>query len=161
MPTSWKIYRLVCIIQMMIAFYLLFTSLISLFEATLFGDVTRVLVFLLVISLSIFAVSILNNNYPDIPVTGNQKKTFNWLFLFNFLFLAFLFGFIFSEYKALQSFALGLKKNAFQLPFDFLVTFIAYILIVIFQLIILYGLYILRQLLYENFRKQEFEFEQN
>lgn len=159
MPASWKLYRVVCILQVMLSSFILFTSLIDIFRITLFSNAVGIILFLLVISLSILAVTILNNNYPDTPITGKQKKTFNWLFLLNFIFLAVLFGFIISETRSLRLFANLLDKNLFELPIHLFIKLIAYIIILIFQLVILYGLYILRLRLYDNFMKQKFEFE--
>jgi hypothetical protein len=144
---------------MIIAAFVLFKSLIDLFKDTGFGDVARIFVFLMILSISILAINILNNNYPDIPVQGKQKRTFNWLFLLNFLFLAFLFGFITSEYKSVKQIAAIFNEGIFEMSFEWFITLIAYILVLIFQLIILYGLYVLRRKLYDNFMKQGFEFE--
>jgi hypothetical protein len=159
MPASWKLYRVVCILQVMISSFILFTSLIDIFRITLFSNVAGIILFLLVISLAVLAVNILNNNYPDTPITGKQKKTFNWLFLLNFIFLAVLFGFIISETRSLRHFANLLDKKLFELPIHFFIKLIAYLVVLIFQLVILYGLYILRFRLYDNFIKQKFEFE--
>jgi hypothetical protein len=119
----------------------------------------RELVFLFVILLAIFAINTLNNNYPDKPVEGSQKKTFNRLFLVNFIFLSLLFGFLISEFRLVNRLATITKKSIWELPVQFLLTLFLYTSTIIFQLIILYGLYTLRQVLYTNFRKQKFEFE--
>jgi len=50
-------------------------------------------------------LNVLNNNYPDKPITGRQKNVFNWLFLLNFLLVAFLFGVLFAEYRELHPIA--------------------------------------------------------
>jgi len=159
MPASWKLYRIVCILQVIFSSFFLFTSLINLFRTTLFGDVAGILLFLLVTSLAVFAVNVLNNNYPDIPISGKQKKTFNWLFLLNFIFLAILFGFIFSEYRSLRIFSNLINRRFPELPFHLFIRFAALICILFFQLVVLYGLYLLRLRLYDNFLKQKFEFE--
>lgn len=159
MPASWKLYRIVCILQMTAAAFILFISLLDFFETPGFSNIMRLLLFLLAMLQAIFAVNLLNNNYPDTPVAGNQKKTFNRLFLFNFIFLAFLFGFVFAEFRVVTGFAVLTGKPFYRLPFTILMTAITYTIILIFQFIILYGLYSLRRLLYTNFMKQEFEFE--
>jgi hypothetical protein len=124
-----------------------------------FAGVARVLVYMLIVSIAVLAINILNNNYPDTPVTGKQKSTFNWLFLLNFLFLAFLFGFIIAEYRSLKELAVLFQKNFISLPAGLLINFIAQFLLLLFQMIMLYGLYSLRRSLYDNFSRQQFEFE--
>jgi hypothetical protein len=146
---------------MMAATFILFTSLIDFFNSPGFSDIARLLLFLLVMLLAIFAVNTLNTNYPDTPVAGRQKKLFNRLFLLNFIFLAFLFGFVFAELRFVNSFASLTGKPFYRLPFIILMTAITYGVILIFQFIILYGLYNLRRLLYANFMKRKFEFENN
>ncbi len=161
MALKWKLYRVICILQMIAAAFIIISSLISFFEHALFSNFARMILFLLIISLAIMATSILNNNYPDTPVAGSQKRNFNILFLLNFLFLAFLFGFLIAEYKAMKQVTTTLGISFFRLPFSFQIPMITYSATLIFQLIILYGLYELRQELYHNFMKRKFEFEQD
>jgi hypothetical protein len=116
--------------------------------------------FALMAALSIVALNIINNNYPDIPVAGKQKILFNWLFLINFLLLSFLFGLVFAEYKVLKSAAILLNRSISTLPSGFYLFFIIYTTMLVFQFLILYGLYELRLLLYMNWRKKKFEFEE-
>jgi hypothetical protein len=160
MPAGWKLYRIICILQMTSAGYILMSSLLTSFSTINFSLIIRLLVFLMVILLAIFAVTTLNNNYPDKPVDGSQKRTFNRLFLVNFIFLALLFGFVISEFRFVNQLATITRKNIWQLSFRYWSTLVVYIVTILFQLVILYGLYNLRQLLYLNFRKQKFEFEQ-
>src|ERR1041384_8084963 len=105
MPLNWKLYRIVCFLQVGLSAFILFSSMVDFFRVPAFSDVARLLLFLLVLLLAIFAINLVNNNYPDTPVEGSQKKAFNRLFLINFLFLAFFFGFLFAEYRALNRFA--------------------------------------------------------
>lgn len=159
MSIGWKLYRFVCIIQMTIAAFIMLMTLLDFFRHASFGDVFKLLLFLLIMLLSIFAVNTLNNNYPDTPITGSQKKTFNRLFLLNFIFLAVLFGLIIAEYRAISELTKLLNISFFDLPFRLLILFLSYVLVLIFQFIMLYGLYDLRRLLYVNFMKRKFEFE--
>ena len=159
MKLAWKLYRLVCVLQMTVAAFILLTALFNFFKYPNFGDISKLLLFLLIMLLSIFAVNTLNNNYPDTPITGKQKKTFNRLFLANFLFLAVLFGLIIAEFRAAKALAKLLDLSFSHLPFEALITLFTYLLILISQFIILYGLSELRRLLYVNFMKRKFEFE--
>jgi heme/copper-type cytochrome/quinol oxidase subunit 2 len=119
------------------------------------------LVFSMVIALAIFGLNLYNNNYPDRPVAGKQKNIFNWLFLINFLFLAFLFGFVFSTYGELKGFSKLLNIPFTSLPSSFIFPFVLDLLNLILQFIILYGLYSLRRTLYRNFAmKKQFDFEE-
>jgi hypothetical protein len=161
MSFGWKIFRLICVLQMAISALILFTTLFDFFRSPSFGDVFKLLLFLLTIMLSILAVNTLNNNYPDTPVTGNQKKNFNRLFLLNFIFLAVLFGLIIAEYRQVSEIAELFNRHVLQLKFSYYVTLLGYVAVLIFQFVILYGLYELRRILYMNFRKKKFEFEGN
>ncbi|MDP4262602.1 MAG: hypothetical protein Q8941_08730 [Bacteroidota bacterium] len=161
MPVRWKIFRVVCLLQMLLAAFFTFSNLVFFFQTGSFSPFIRVLLFLLIFLLSVLAVNILNNNYPDTPVTGKQKLNFNRLFLLNFLFLTFLFGIIFSEYRLLKTFSRLTLTPVFRLSFDLLISLLCYLIVLLFQFIILYGLYVLRLELYSNFMSKPFEFEKD
>lgn len=160
MTAGWKLFRIICILQMIIATLLLLNTFFEFIQSPSFGGIFRMLLFLLIMLLTILAVNMLNKNYPDNPVTGSQKRSFNRLFLLNFLFLAVLFGLVFGETGDVRQLAHITGKPVFQLPFGFFIMMIVYIVMLIFQFIILYGLYVLRRLLYQNFNKRRFEFEE-
>ena len=159
MPLRWTLFRIACILQLVIAVFMFFSTPMHFEYGIYFSDIAKCLLFLLVMLLAIFAINLLNNNYPDKPVIGSQKKNFNRLFLANFFFLAFLFGFIIAEFRSLQELANRANLSITDLEIGFFKIFIGYILILIFQFMILYGLFVLRRLLYLNFTKQKFEFE--
>jgi len=160
MPFSWQLFRIVCLLQMMATVFLSFASLISFFNAGRFSYVFETIAFALVASLAIFALNLLNTNYPDKPVVGKQKSIFNWLFLINFLLLAFLFAHFFADYNGLRVLSSLTGRSIFSFSFRFWWPVILFGATIIFQFIILYGLYILRRLLYLNFYEaRQFEFE--
>lgn len=161
MSIRWKLFRVVCILQMMAAAFIIITSLISFFENALFSSFTRIFLFLLIISFTILAVSILNNNYPDVPVAGKQKRSFNILFLLNFLFLTFLFGFIIAEFRSVKQLTDSTGLSIFRFPLSLWLPLAIYTIVLIFQLVILYGMYLLRRELYSNFMRRKFEFEES
>ena len=161
MSIRWQLFRIVCLLQMLASSFFTITALISFIESISFAAFVRVVLFLFIFLLTILAVNILNKNYPDVPVAGKQKTSFNRLFLFNFLFLVFLFGIIIAEYRQLNALSALIGKPLFNLPFEFLISPIVNVVMLIFQLIILYGLYLLRRELYINFIKKEFEFEKH
>jgi hypothetical protein len=159
MPVRWKLFRVVCIIQMLAAAILGIMSLIAAFETGNFYTFIVVLLFVFIFLLTILAISLLNNNYPNVPVAGRQKSNFNRLFLINFLFLVFLFGVIFAEYRDLKDIAILTGKAVFELPPKLFIFLFSNIGVLVFQLIIFYGLYQLRRELYFNCMKKEFDFE--
>lgn len=160
MKTSWQIFRIVCVLQMLAATFLSFTSLINFFNGRGFGYILEMTAFALMASFAIFALNLLNTNYPDKPVAGKQKSIFNWLFLLNFLLVAFLFAHFFSNYRLLTQLTWLFGGSVFSLPFRFWWPTLLFIFLILFQFTLLYGLYILRRLLYLNFfSHQQFEFE--
>jgi len=159
MPIGWQLYRIVCVLQMVSSAIILMSSLYRSFQYPNFTDGMKLILFLLIVLLSIFAINTVNKNYPDIPIAGQQKKTFNRLFLANFIFLSVLFGFIIAGIRSINELARLIGKPVAQLPFTSTLTVLVYLLTLIFQLIILYGLYNFRRQLNSNFMKQKFEFE--
>jgi hypothetical protein len=107
--------------------------------------------------LCILGINLVNNNYPEEPVEGRQKKVFNRLFLLNFILLTFLFGFIIAEIRSLNQFAGDLGTTFFKIPLSLFLMLVVYLAMVIFQLFILYGLYQLRLELHSNFMKRKFD----
>ena len=161
MPVKWKLFRVVCIVQMLSASVFTIMGLINFFTAGNLFSLLTTLLFLLIFLLTILAINILNNNYPNVPVTGKQKSNFNRLFLVNFLFLVFLFAIIFAEYRTLNDIAALTGTSFFNLPFRLFIYFIMAVSTLVFQFIILYGLYQLRRELYFNCMKKEFDFEKD
>lgn len=153
------LFRIVCFLQMIITVFLAFKSVIYLFATGYFYFFLQSFFFLLMASLAILGLSLMGSNYPDRPVIGKQKAVFNWLFLLNFLLIAFLFGLVFSEYNRLAVIGHVLNKPVFSLPFRLLIDWLTNVTILLFQFSILYGLYTLRRQLYINSYNKQFEFE--
>lgn len=158
MPLRWKIFRAICMVQLLFASLNMLQSLFYLFLYFSFRSMAGLMLFTAILFLCILGMNLVNNNYPDEPVQGSQKKNFNRLFLLNFLFLSFIFGFIIAEFNSLKQFA-GAELTFFQLPFTAYIMLINFSLILIFQISILYGLFKLRLELYSNFMNKKFEFE--
>jgi len=159
MPIRWKIFRIICIVQILAASANLLEALANFFLHISFDSIVGLGFFTAVMLLCILGINLVNNNYPEEPVQDKQKKVFNRLFLLNFLFLTFLFGFIFREYRELNDFSILTGKDFFDIPFSHFIALIVYVWMLIVQLAILYGLYRLRLELYANFMKKKFEFE--
>ena len=155
-----KFLQLISFLQLLVTAFFSITSFISLFQTSDIYFLFQTSAFVLMSSLAILLLNILNNNYPDKPITGRQKSVFNWLFILNFLLIAFLFGLVFAEYGELHSIANLINRPVLSLPFKLLILIFTYIAQLVFQFIILYGLYSIRRQIYRNFMNKEFEFEE-
>jgi hypothetical protein len=146
----------------MITIYLAFLSIIELFQYNNLYFLMESMFFLLMCTMAIFTMNLIGNNYPDRPVEGSQKRFFNWLFLLNFLLIAFLFGLFFSELRQLQLLVAIFGKSIFSLSFKIWMPFSFIIIVLVLHFLILYGMYVLRITLYRNFRRtQHFDFEKS
>jgi len=159
MPLHWKLFRTICIAQLIAAAFNLLDVLYNFFRYASWSGLIGLALFFAIMLLAVLAIHLVNNNYPDDPVEGKQKKNFNRLFIINFLFLAFLFAFIIAEFRSLIHLASITGKNLFDFPVTIFLMLLIYTVMLIFQLVILYGLYKLRLELYSNFMKRKFEFE--
>ena len=150
--------RIICIIQALIAIALCLISLSGLLAGSGITSLLQAIAFGFIAALAILAFKISNNNYPDKPIEGDQKKYFNRLFLINFLLIAFLFGFVFRDYRdaSLQSKAFDLESGP---SLIFFIPFIMSCCVLLFHFSILYGLYWLRQHINKNASSKQFDFE--
>jgi len=145
---------------MLIAVMYGFLSLINTFRE---GDVNyfiQAIAFFFITWFAVFSVQTLNEHYPDIPVGGKTKSVFNWLFLINFLLLAFLFGLWIREYQTLEAMAAVIKQPFLKIPGKWFSDLVFQTAMVLLQILMLYGMYSLRILLHRNFNKKTFEFEE-
>jgi hypothetical protein len=161
MPLRWKIFRIICIVQLLAASVNILEKLFYVFLHFSFSNIAGLLLFITIMLLCILGINLVNNNYPEEPVEGRQKKVFNRLFLLNFVLLTLLFGFIIAELRLLNQFAGNLGTTLLGIPFSLFLMLLVYLCMLIFQLVILYGLYRLRLELYANFMKRKFEFEKS
>src|SRR5687768_15447271 len=141
MPIRWKLFKTLCIVQMLAAAFNVLDMLFNFFRYASWSSLIGFTVFLSIMLLTILAVNVLNNNYPDEPIEGRQKKNFNRLFLVNFLFLAPLFGFIIAEFRSLSQLASLTSKQIFDLPLSIFLMLLNYSGVLILQFLVLYGLY--------------------
>ena len=159
MTRFWLIMlRIICIIQALMAIVQCFTSLFGLLTGGGFMSLLQAIAFGFIAALPILTFTVYNNNYPDKLIEGRQKKNFNRIFLINFLLIAFLFGFVFRDYRdgILQSRTLGVGSG-----FDlvFFIPFIISCCTLIFHFSILYGLYWLRRQINNTIGSRQFDFE--
>jgi hypothetical protein len=160
MPIRWKIFRIICVVQLLAASVNALERLFYFFLNFSFSHVAGLLLFIAIMLLCILGINLVNNNYPEQPVEGRQKKVFNRLFLLNFVLLTFLFGFIIAEIRSMNQVAVTIMgRSFFEIPISLYLMLLVYLVMLIFHLLILYGLYQLRLELYSNFMKRKFEFE--
>lgn len=158
-PLRWKIFRIVCILQLLAATGRGMETLFYLLPSISFSEIAALLVFTAILLLCLLGVNIVNNNLPDEPVQGSQKKRFNRLFILNFLFLAILFGFVIADIRSLKEIILLTGRHVTQLPTGIYLPLATDSIILFFQLLILLGLARLRIELEANFSRRKFEFE--
>ena len=152
------ILRILCILQTLIAIVLCFISLFGLVTGDGLMSLLQAIAFGFIAALPIMTFMIYNNNYPDKLIEGKQKRNFNRIFLINFLLIAFLFGFVFRDYRDAvnQSKLLDLESGPWLI---FFIPFIISCCVLLFHFGILYGLYWLRQHINNNVSRKQFDFE--
>ena len=144
---------------MLLTVFLAFASLITAFNSGRLYFILEACFYLLMAGLAILGINLATSNYPDKPVTGKQKTTFNWLFLINFLLIAFLFALVFTSIADLRHAAALWNIPILDLPGRIWLPLFISIILLSFQFGILYGLYNLRRKLYFNYHSKQFEFE--
>ena len=159
MSTRWKLFKVMCFLQMLATTYFAISALVRFVQLGEFYFLVYVICFGLITWQAIFALQLLNSNYPDRPVAGTQKSVFNWLFLLNFGMLALLFALFFKDLRVLKTLTI-IFGSISRVPARFIFLLSWNFAVLIFQFLILYGLYVLRRELYANFfRHKQFEFE--
>ena len=94
-------------------------------------------------------LSILNYNYPDQPLTPRQKRNFNWLFLINFLLIAYVFAQLLVEAKGVFPIIFEIEAPL-RLYLIWVALLLVNLLIFVLHLVFLGGMYKLRRIIYEN-----------
>lgn len=147
---SWKLFRFCCIIQMVLVALQLMLSLSGIFyRVKIIYPLTELLAYGIVFIFVYMGLSLLNYNYPDSPLTPRQRRNFNWLFLVNFLLIAYLFGQVISEWRRVIPW-ITLVEGRF-IDYLSLVAMLAMnIFIFILHLVFLGGMYQLRRVIYQN-----------
>ena len=159
MPLRWKLFRLVCVLQILLVVGIGGYSFIMIFfSGSRFYYFFNAIAFVMMMLLANLGLSVLTNNYPDEPIVDAQKSRFNWLFLLNFLLISFSSAHIVAEYRSLNEFSV-FSESITRLPIKLLGPLILYLFIFVFHLIILYGLFFLRREIYANYLQKKFEFE--
>jgi hypothetical protein len=149
MPGRWKVFRIMCVLQVLIAglcagysfFYMLFLP-------TLF-NVLDAFCFTAVGLFAALGISLINRNYPDIPPEGAQKRYFNWLYLINFFLIAYLAAHVYSE-KTAVAVAFLYAANGLGILW-LILPVIMYFMMFLLQIYILFRMFRLRRELYANY----------
>jgi len=152
-------FRLICVAQLILAAWYCIICFLNLFSTGQFIYLIQAICYFFICWLPVFALSLFGSNYPDKPVVGDQKKMFNRLFIINFLLLSFLFAFVFKEYRQMSAIAYLTGLSIFDVFPELFLDITVYTCMLIFHLLILYGLYRLRISLADNFAGKKFEFE--
>jgi hypothetical protein len=148
--TSWKLFRAVCIVQLILVAFKGMLSFSELFYKTkIFVSIINTVAYAFVFLFVYNGLSILNYNYPDIPLSAKQKRSFNLLFLANFLLIAFLFAQVVNTWWLLPFvFRPDSLSNYYWFTLTALFLFSWFIFII--HLVFLAGMFRLRRLIYEN-----------
>jgi hypothetical protein len=157
---GWKIFRAICILQLiLVAFELMFSIAQIFYGKNLLIRLVETGAYAVILIFLYMGFNLLNDNYPDTPLSVRQKRNFNLLYLLNFLFIAVLFGELVSEWRTTIPFLTMVKTNMSGYIMISLFLLLS-ILIFIFHLIFLAGMYQLRRTIYFNSRRMfENEFD--
>ncbi|RYF96384.1 MAG: hypothetical protein EOO00_02850 [Chitinophagaceae bacterium] len=154
LPGKWRIFKAVCIIQMTLVLLMLLISVSGVF----YGDnvawrLFETVCYGLMIAFLYLGLNILNDNYPDNSLSNRQRRSFNLLFLANFLMIAFLFAKVIVQWR----YATGLLSN-YELTargkLMVLVPLIIAIAVFIVNIFYLAGMYRLRLQIHANTLRQ-------
>lgn len=154
LPNSWRIFRGISILQMIMVILLLVISITGIFyDANAGWRFFEALCYAVMLLFLYQGFSILNDNYPDTPLTQKQKRKFNILYLLNFL----LISFTFAKFVVQFRYAYNLLAKGTFTPRGYaaiLVPLSIAFLIFAFNMVFLAGMYRLRRTISDNDRKK-------
>lgn len=151
LPLKWKLFRVLCILQMILAGFHGALWIHSLLRAN--GGILAILgisVFGTMLYYLYMGLSIINYNFPDTPLSPRQKKRFNLLFILNFLSIAFVFGTIVSEWRSSRDLLNFIRPHNATGYFFALLFFMVALILFVFHLIFLWGMIYMRREIYRN-----------
>lgn len=150
LSTSWKIFRIICICQLVLVAFQGMLSISSLLSGkSIVMHIIEIIVYALVFIFVYEGLSMLNYNYPDIPLSPKQKRSFNILYLINFLSIAFLFARVVNTWWIVPFLLETSNLNMYNW-FYITVLFLFAWLIFIIHLVFLAGMFKLRRLIHQN-----------
>lgn len=152
LTTSWKIFRSVCIVQLiLVAFKAMMSFGQVLFRGNALVGLINVVAYALVFVFVYHGLSMLNYNYPDVPLSQKQKRWFNILYIINFILIAFLFAQVVNSWWMLKfvfdtETYQGFKRYWFTITAHLLFSWVIFIIHFVF----LAGMFRLRRFIHEN-----------
>ena len=154
---SWKLFRIACIIQLVLVAVQLVLGISGIFyRSQVIYPITEAVCYGLIFVFVYMGLSILNYNYPDTPLSNAQRRNFNWLFLLNFLLIAYLFGQLVTEVKYVFPW-LPYVTGGLIMYLRFISTLLLDLFIFLLHLVFLVGMYQLRRAIYTNTTKSWIE----
>jgi hypothetical protein len=150
LPGRWRVFKALTIVQMILVLLMLVISVSGMFYGEKIGWRTFEAICYGVMMIFLYqGFSILNDNYPDTPLSLSQKRNFNVLFLLNFLLIAFLFAKVVAQWRfastTLHDLSLDSRGNVVMLlPLIFAV------LVFVLNIVHLAGMYKLRIMINDN-----------
>lgn len=151
------------IVQMIIIALEWSVSVVSLFQHNGFNfyNILLSLSYGVVFCFLYLGILILNNHFPDSPLSRRQKRWFNYLFILNFLSIALLFSRFLSEWRGVLPYLwMDVSNNSGLFYVQIVLLLFLSLYPFVFHLIFLGGMMKLRKLIYQNsVEKWEKQFE--
>lgn len=150
LPAKWKLFRVACIIQMVLVACQLMLSVTGLFwRKQLVYPITEIIAYSIIFFFVYMGLSLLNDNYPDTPLTPKQKRNFNYLFIVNFLLIAYLFAQVIAEWRRVVPYLFEMELTI--RSYIILSAMLAMNLVIFaLHLVFLVGMFNLRRAIYRN-----------
>jgi hypothetical protein len=154
LPRHWRVFKALSIIQMIMVMFMLVISLGGIFYGDniswrLFEGVCYGLMGIFLYQ----GFTILNDNYPDTPLSLRQKRNFNLLFLVNFLLIAFLFAKVVVQWRYVRGLINNYDLDARGNFLVFLPLTVAFLVFAL-NVVHLAGMYQLRTIINKNNQKK-------
>jgi len=145
----WKFFRVICIVQLILVAFKGIFSLSQLFDnGSIWVPLVNIAAYTLVFLFVYHGLSMLNYNYPDVPLSLKQKRSFNILYLINFILISFLFAEVVNT-RWMVPFIVNaefVKKYWFMLTSQLAFPWLIFII----HLVVLVGMFWLRKTIYQN-----------
>jgi len=152
LTTLWKAFRTICIAQLiLVAFKGMLSFREVFYTANALVGIIDIIAYAVVFIFVYHGLSMLNYNYPDVPLSPKQKRWFNILYLINFILIAFLFAQVVNSWWMVpfvfSMAAISANKGAwFYITAMVLISWFIFIMHFIF----LAGMFRLRRVIHEN-----------
>ncbi len=152
LPRRWKIFKVICILQAIFAGFAAGLNFLYFIQYFSFITAFNTICFTSIALFASLGMSMVSNNYPDTLLGTAQKRYFNFQYIFNFLLVSFIIAHIYSQRWILSFLWFDFSPSFFQALWLYSPVII-YVLMLFFQLRILYGMFRLRRELYANYLK--------